>query len=86
MVDAARDFREQIGGIRISKGCRLIDSLACGLAECGERSRDSKHVLLCVRDAKWIGDEKRVLGRYLDRAICRALPPSPPARSAIRSE
>jgi hypothetical protein len=72
MVDAARDFREQIGGIRISKGCRLIDGLSCGLAECGECSRDCKCVFLLVRDAKRIGEEKRALSRYLDGAICRA--------------
>src|SRR6185437_1626933 len=72
MIDAARDFGEQIGGIGVSKGCRLIDGLSCGLAECGERSRNGKYVLLLVRDAKRIGDEKRAFGRYLDSAICRA--------------
>src|SRR6185503_15099648 len=72
MIDAARDFGEQISGIGISKGCRLIDGLSCGLAECGERSGDGKHVFLRARDAKRIGYEKRALGRYLDGAICRA--------------
>src|SRR6185312_14565973 len=72
MVDAARDFGEQIGGIGISEGCRLIDGLSCGLAECGECSRNGKYVFLLVRDAKRIGDEKRALSRYLDRAMCRA--------------
>jgi hypothetical protein len=56
----------------ISEGCRLIDGLSCGLAECGERSRNRKYVFLLVRDAKRIGDEKRALSRYLDRAMCRA--------------
>ncbi len=79
-----RDFSEQIGDIRISKGCRLIDGLSCGLAKCGERSRNGKYVFLLVRDAERIGDEKRALSRHLDGAICR--PPSPPARSATRSE
>ena len=82
MVDAARDFGEQISGIRISKGCRLIDGLSCGLAERGERPRNSEYVFLLVGDAEWIGDEKRALSRYLDGAICRA----PQSAGALRNK
>jgi len=46
MIDAARDFGEQISGIGISKGCSLIDGISCGLAEwavcvVSEPARDS---------------------------------------------
>ena len=84
MVDAARDSGEQIGGIRIPKGCCLIDGLSCALAKRGERPRNSKDMFLLVGDAEWIGNEKGALCGYLNGAICRA--PSPPARSTIRSE
>jgi len=76
MVDVARGFGEQIGGIRISKHCRLIDALSCGLAECGERRRNDDHVFLSMGDAEWIWHEKGALSRYLDDAICRAAQPA----------
>src|SRR6185437_12257929 len=71
MVDAARDCGEQIGGIGISKGCRLIDGVSRRMASRGERRRNSEHVFLLIGDAEWIGDEKGALRRCLDGAICR---------------
>src|SRR6185437_12923803 len=82
MVDAARDFGEQIGGIRIPKGCRLIDGLSCGLTERGKRPRNSKHMFLLVGDAEWIGDKKGALSRHLDGAICR----TPQSTGALRNK
>ena len=54
MIDAARNFGEQISGIRIPKGCRLNDGLSCGLAQCGKRRRNCGHVFLFVGDAEWV--------------------------------
>lgn len=82
MANVARDFREQIGGIRISEGCRLIDGIATGLS--GKRSRNSEYVLSLIGDAEWRGHEKGTLRGDLNGAICRATPA--PVRSAIWSE
>src|SRR6185312_9310480 len=84
MVDAARDSSEQIGGISISKGCRLIDGLSRGLTKCGERRRNSKHMFLLIGDAEWIGDEKGALSRCLDGTICRATQSAGALRNKIR--
>ena len=76
LIDATRDFGEQVGRVCVGVARGETDGLARGLAEGRERARNGEDMLAAIRDAKRIGNEEGAFGCSLNSPICGAAEPA----------
>ena len=83
-INSARDFREQVGRVRIRIVRGLTDRVARRLAKSGQSARYREDMLVAVGDPQRIGNEKGLFGCDLHGSLCGAAERSGAFRKHIR--